>query len=84
MSSGDPGFRKSAMLEILELILAQKDKIKIVSDLAFDAVDADGSGNLDKVELGEVLKKVALNMGVTPPNEADVKAVLDELDEDND
>ena len=80
----DAGFRKSALLEILDLILAQKDKIKIVSDLAFDAVDKSGDGSLDKEELGTVLKKVATKMGVTPPTETDVKAVLDELDEDND
>ena len=79
----DNGYRKSALLEILELILAQKEKIKIVSDLAFEAVDLSGDGNLDKEELGGVLKKVATKMGVTPPNEADVRAVLEELDEDN-
>ena len=52
--------------------------------MAFDAVDKSGDGELDKDELGDVLKKVAIKMKVTPPTETDVKAVLDELDEDND
>ena len=84
LSSSDPAFRKSHFLDILDLILAQKDKIKIVSDLAFEAVDNNHSGSLSKEELGNELKIVAGEMGVTPPNEADIKAVIDELDEDGD
>lgn len=40
--------KKSNLLKILEIILAQPEKIQIVSDLAFDAVDLDGSGFLEK------------------------------------
>ena len=35
-------YKKSTILETLEQILAMQDKIRIVSDMAFDAVDKDG------------------------------------------
>ena len=53
-----------------------KDNISSVSDLAFDAVDADGSNSLDKEELQAVMKEVAPEMQVTPPSEADIESVL--------
>ena len=61
-----------------------KDKIHLVSDMAFDAVDLDNSGELDKDELGKVLRDVAKSMKINPPTENDVAAVLGELDTDGD
>lgn len=55
-----------------------------MSDLAFDAVDLDGSGYLEKDELAEVMKNVAYDMKVKPPTDSDIDAVLKELDEDYD
>ena len=81
MSSAE---RKSNLLRTLQIILAQQDKIKIVSDLAFDAVDLDGSGYLEKDELSEVMRNVAHEMKVKPPTDGDIDAVLKELDEDYD
>ena len=69
-------FRKSTLLETLDQILAMKDKIQIISDMAFDAVDEDKSENLDKFELGKVLRDVAKAMKVNPPTDNDVAAVL--------
>ena len=39
--------RKSNMLQNLLTIFNLKDQMKVVTDLAFDAVDEDGSGGLD-------------------------------------
>ena len=39
-----------------------KDKIHLISDLAFNAVDADGSESLDVPELYEIMKEVAHEM----------------------
>lgn len=72
------------MLRTLEIILAQQDKIKIVSDLAFDAVDVDDSGVLEKNELTDVMRSVAYEMKVKPPTDGDIDAVLKELDENDD
>ena len=70
----------SPLLDALEQILEMEDKISIVTDMAFEAVDADGSGQLDKQELGEVLRDVARQMNINPPSDNDVAAVLQELD----
>ena len=72
--------RKSNLLRTLEIILSQKDKIKIVADLAFDAVDTDGNGYLDKQELSDVMRNVASEMRVKPPTDGDIEAVIRELD----
>jgi Ca2+-binding EF-hand superfamily protein len=76
MDSTEP----SLLLEALNQILEMEDKINIVTDMAFEAVDADGSGQLDKAELGEVLRDVARQMNINPPSDNDVAAVLQELD----
>ena len=52
-------YRRSTILDTLNCILEMRDKIKIISDMAFDAVDQDGNGSLDLVELGIVLRDVA-------------------------
>ena len=61
-----------------------KDKIKIISDIAFDAVDLDGSGDLDQEELHMIMEEVSKQMGVTPPSQEDLALILKELDESND
>ncbi len=76
--------RKSNLLRTLEIILSQKDKIKIVADLAFDAVDENGDGSLDKQELSKVMRNVAEEMRVKPPTDGDIEAVIRELDQDCD
>ena len=52
--------------------------------MAFDAVDLDGSGFLEKNELSDVMRNVASEMKVKPPTDGDIDAVLKELDEDYD
>ena len=41
-----------------------KDKIKVISDMAFKAIDMDGNGEIEKDELAIVLREVAANMGI--------------------
>ena len=77
-------YQKSTILETLQFILAMKDKIGIVSDMAFEAVDDDESDQIDLQELGITLKSVAKKMNITPPTENDIEAVLNELDQDGD
>ena len=55
-----------------------------MSDLAFEAVDADGSGTLDSEELGIIMKEVAQEMKVNPPTENDIDFMLKELDDNSD
>ena len=72
------------MMDTLIYIMEHKDKLKIISDLAFEAVDDDLSGQLDMDELATVLRDTANAMKISPPTENDILAVLDELDQDND
>ena len=72
--------KTSTLLDSLEQILEMEESINIVTDMAFEAVDADGSGELDKFELGAVLRDVAKVMNINPPSDNDVVAVLQELD----
>ena len=77
-------YRKSVILDTLHSILEMRDKIKIISDMAFDAVDEDMSGELDLEELGKVLRSVAKEMRLNPPTDNDIIQVLAELDQNND
>ena len=76
----DEMYRKSTILDTLNSILEMRGKIKIISDMAFDAVDQDGNGSLDLQELGIVLRSVAKQMRLNAPTDNDIAAVLGELD----
>ena len=52
--------------------------------MAFEAMDADESGQIDKTELGDVLRDVALDLGINIPSDNDLAVVLYELDQDGD
>ena len=56
----------------------------VITDMAFDAVDADGSKSLDQEELLEITQAVAIEMRINPPGENDIFEVLEQLDQDND
>ena len=43
------------------------ENLKIISDLAFDAMDTDGSGGLDIDELKVIMDRVAGELGITGP-----------------
>ena len=44
---------------MLQKILSQRNKIRLLTDMAFDAIDLDGSGGIDKMELKDTMKEVA-------------------------
>ena len=58
--------------------------MKVISDIAFDCVDEDGSGGLDTSEISNIMINIAQQMGVTPPTEEDLRTILTQLDEDYD
>ena len=75
---------RSEFLEQLLITTFLKEHIKVLSDLAFDAVDVDGSGGLDQGELAALIEGVATKMGLNPPTEEDLENILRELDDDFD
>ena len=60
------------------------ENLKIISDMAFDAMDIDGSGGLDVEELKVIMDRVASQLGITGPTQDDLETMLGELDEDFD
>ena len=60
------------------------ENLKIISDLAFDAMDTDGSGGLDIAELKVIMDRVAGELGISGPTQGDLESMLGELDDDFD
>jgi calmodulin len=65
-------------------ILDDKDKLAKVAKAAFDAVDTDHNGFLDRKELEEVMASVANDMGIEKPSPSDIDDILKELDQNSD
>jgi len=63
-------------------ILKNPTKMKKLTKMAFDVIDADQNGYLDSDELKTVMMNVASDIGVDTPSETEVAEVLKELDED--
>ena len=55
-----------------------------MTNMAFDAIDTDKSGEIEKDELKETLIEIAKEIGIPVPSENDVLIVLYELDQDGD
>ena len=56
-----------------------KDHFGLITNMAFDAVDADFSDSLDKEELMDIMRDIADEIHVTPPTDSDIKCILKEL-----
>ena len=52
--------------------------------MAFDAMDIDGSGGLDVFELKVIMDRVAGELGILGPTQADLESMLSEIDDDYD
>ena len=72
------------MLQNLLVCMHMGDQFRVISDLAFDALDDDGSGQLDDTEIAMIMQQVADSMGVPAPTDEDIIAILRELDDDFD
>ena len=76
--------KTSQLIRELQTIDEQAKNIANISNLAFDAADTDMSNDLDNIELLQILKRVALDLGLTVPTEDDVISAMKELDENQD
>lgn len=61
-----------------------KDKVKHVTNLAFESGDQDKSGVFEAGEVQNLMEKVAMGLGVNAPNLEDVQQILQVLDENSD
>ena len=60
--------------------MSHKKKFRLLSDIAFDAVDADSSNTLDVGEMAKIMKEVAEEMRIKPPTEPDINVALQEME----
>ena len=74
----------SPLMSQLLIVQQLEQQIKVISDLAFDSVDEDGSNGLDMDEMEEIFKRVAEKLKVNAPTKSDIKTIVQELDEDFD
>ena len=63
-------------------IINDEEKLKEVARVGFESVDTDKSGYIDSKELGKVMEDISKELGVPPPNPAEIQEVMTHLDTD--
>ena len=71
------------MVEAIKEILSDNNEFNNLTKLAFDKVDTDRSGTIDKTELIEIMKRVSEDMGVNPEDEEALEEQFKMVDRDN-
>jgi Ca2+-binding EF-hand superfamily protein len=66
----------------LREILKDENKIKLVAQKAFDIVDTDKSGFISLDELEDLMRGMALQLGIPAPSHQDVCNAFKEIDTD--
>lgn len=75
---------QSSFVRTLRYILSDPKKIRFISDAAFDSVDHDKTGFLNKEDLANILKNVSVDMKIRTPSDQDIDAIMRELSMNSD
>ena len=67
---------------VIKEIIKDDRKLNVLTKLAFEAVDKDGSGVIEQNELEKIMAQICMEMGAEIPSKEDVQEVLTDLDED--
>ena len=67
---------------VIKEIINDDNKLNVLTKLAFQAVDRDGSGVIEQNELEKIMAQICMEMGAEIPSKEDVQEVLTDLDED--
>ena len=67
---------------VIKSILKDDRKLNVLTKLAFEAVDRDGSKIIEQCELEKIMAQICMEMGAEIPSKEDVRQVLTDLDED--
>ena len=68
--------------EVIKEILNDERKLNVLTKIAFQAVDKDGSKVIEQAELEKIMAQICMEMGAEIPSKEDVQEVLTDLDED--
>ena len=60
------------------------ESMRVITDMAFNSIDEDGSDSLDVVEIQVVMDQIATQIGISPPTLEDLEAIVMEIDDDFD
>ena len=69
-------------MDQIKAILNDENKLKQIARVAFESVDTDHSGHIDKNELSKVMQQISGDLGTEPPTNEEVQEVLNHLDTD--
>ena len=64
-------------------ILDDNALLEKVTKRAFDVIDTDKSGKIEKGELKKILEQISSDFMAEPPNEDEIKKIMGNYDEDN-
>lgn len=67
-----------------ESLMKDAKKMKKLMEDAFNKVDIDGNGYLDRGQFEQVLVQIAKQIGVDSPTREEVDDILDQIDENGD
>ena len=67
---------------VIRDILGDENKLNQVTKGAFDEVDTDRSGKIDKSELDKLIEIICKDMGAVPPSHEECMEVFNQLDID--
>jgi len=65
-------------------ILEDKEKVRIISQAAFDSIDINKTGFLERKDVEALLINIAKDLNVKKPSKDEVDDVMKELDPDKD
>ena len=68
--------------EVIKEILNDERKLNVLTKIAFQAVDKDGSKVIEQAELEKIMAQICMDMGAEVPSKEDVQEVLFDLDSD--
>ena len=72
------------MLTQLLISMDMQNSMRIITDMAFNSIDLDGSDSLDVTEIKDMMDKIADEIGISPPTLDDLEAIIKEIDDDFD
>ena len=71
------------MSKAINKILQDEALLEEVTKRAFDIVDTDKSGKIERKELKEILNQISMDFRTEPPDDEDINKIMGELDKDN-